>query len=175
MSAFAILSGLNGALGLYSGVKGLFDASDARKEQKRLQKRAEAIEDSWYRRNYFSDYLNSSSARAAVKRVENTLRRQNEQNRAYAAINGITPEYAIARNQQGLNSMANMMTSLAADGDARRRQIDAMHMQNKQNRINNRLSSLSLDERMAAQSATNGFNLLEDALLGVKWGREDDK
>lgn len=35
MSAFTILSGLNGALGLYSGVKGLFGAADARDKQRR--------------------------------------------------------------------------------------------------------------------------------------------
>lgn len=101
MSAFTILSGLNGALGLYSGVKGLFGAADARDKQKALLKRAAAVEDSWYRRNYFGDFLNNSSARAAIKRVEKTLSRQNKQNRAYAAINGTTPEYSIARTARG--------------------------------------------------------------------------
>ena len=174
MSAFTILSGLNGALGLYSGVKGLFGAADARDKQKRLFKRAEAIEDSWYRRNYFGDFLSNSSARAAIKRVEKTLRRQNEQNRAYAAINGATPEYAVARNQQGLNAMENMMTNLAAQDDARKRNVDAIHQNNKQALIGKQISNLSLDERMSAQSASNGFNLLADALMGVNWGREDD-
>lgn len=174
MSAFTILSGLNGALGLYSGVKGLFDSSKARDKQEELQKKAVALEDSWYRRNYFADYLNSSSARAAIKRVENTLRRQNEQNRAYSAINGATPEYAIAHNQQGLNAMENTLSNIASTGDAQKRSVDAAHVQNKQALINNRLSGLSLDERMAAQSASNAFSLFEDALMGVKWGREDD-
>lgn len=175
MSAFSILSGLNGALGLYSGVKGLFGAADARDKQNRLLKRSAAIEDSWYRRNYFGDFLNNSSARAAIKRVEKTLRRQNEQNRAYAAINGATPEYAVARNQQGLNTMENVMTSLAAQDDARKRSVDAAHHNNMQLQIDRRLSNLSLDERMSAESASSGFNLLEDALMGVNWGKEDDK
>ena len=175
MSAFTILSGLNGASGLYSGVKGLFDSSKAHNKQNELLKRAAAVEDSWYRRNYFADYLNNSSARAAIKRVEKTLRRQNEQNRAYAAINGATPEYALARNQQGMDTMENLMTNIAAQGDARKQSVDAAHLQNKQALTNKQLSSLSLDEQMSAQSASNGFNLLEDALMGVNWGREDDK
>lgn len=174
MSAFAILSGLNGALGLYSGVKGLFGASDARKKQDRLLRRAAAIEDSWYRRNYFGDYLNNSSARAAIKRVEQTLRRQNEQNRAYAAINGATPEYMIARNNQGLKTLDNVMTNIAGQGDAYKRSVDSTHLQNQHTLINRQLNNLSLDERMSAQSASNGFNLLEDALMGINWGREDD-
>lgn len=174
MSAFTILSGLNGALGLYSGVKGLFGSSDARKKQKKLLERASAIEDSWYRRNYFSDYLNNSSARAAIKRVEQTLRRQNQQNRAYAAINGATPEHAIARNKQGMNVMENMMTNIAAQGDAHKRNVDAAHLRNRQSMISGQISDLSLDERMSAESASNAFNLLEDALMGINWGREDD-
>lgn len=175
MSAFTILSGLNGALGLYSGVKGLFGAADARDKQKALLKRAAAVEDSWYRRNYFGDFLNNSSARAAIKRVEKTLSRQNKQNRAYAAINGATPEYSIASNQQGLHTMENLMTNLAAQDDARKQNIDAVHRNNKQALMNSELSNLSMDERMAAQSASNVFNLLEDALMGINWGREDDK
>ena len=175
MSAFTILSGLNGALGLYSGVKGLFGAADARDKQKALLKRAAAVEDSWSRRNYFGDFLNTSSARAAIKRVEKTLSRQNKQNRAYAAINGTTPEYSIARNRQGLNTMENLMTNLAAQDDARKQKIDAVHQNNTQALMNSELSNLSMDERMSAQAASNGFNLLEDALMGINWGREDDK
>ena len=41
--------------------------------------------------------------------------------------------------------------------------------------MNSELSNLSMDERMSAQAASNGFNLLEDALMGINWGREDDK
>lgn len=175
MSAFTILSGLNGALGLYSGIKGLFDSSKARDKQNDLLKRASALEDSWYRRNYFADYLNGSSARAAIKRVEKTLRRQNEQNRAYAAINGATPEYALARNQQGMNMLENVMSNVAAQSDARKQNVDAAHLQNEQALINRQLSNLSLDEQMSAQSASNAFNLLEDALMGINWGKEDDK
>lgn len=107
--------------------------------------------------------------------MEKTLSRQNKQNRAYAAINGTTPEYSIARNRQGLNTMENLMTNLAAQDDARKQKIDALHQNNTQALMNSELSNLSMDERMSAQAASNGFNLLEDALMGINWGREDDK
>lgn len=173
MSAFTILSGLNGALGLFSGIKGMFDSGKARRKQESLMRRAAAMEDSWYKRNYFEDYLNNSSARAAIKRVENTLRRQNEQNRAYAAVNGATPELVIARNQQGLNALENVMSNIAEQGDNRKRSVDAAHLQNSQSLNSQQLSKLSLDEKMAAQSATNGLNLFRDALMGLNWGNEE--
>lgn len=174
MSVFAVLSGLNGALGLYSGIKGMFDSSKARRKQERLMREASSLENAWYRRNYYGDFLNDSASRAAIKRVENTLRRQNEQNRAFAAINGATPELAVARNKQGLNALENVMTNVASQADARKRSADSAHLQNKNALINNSLQNLSLDERMAAQSASNGINLFKDALMGLNWGNEED-
>ncbi len=174
MDVFSILSGVNGALGLYSGVKGMFDSSKARHKQEKLLRDAARLEDSWYRRNYFSDYLNSTSSRAAIKRVENTLRKQNEQNRAYAAINGATPELTIARNQQGMNMLDSMMSNIASQSDAIKREVDATHLKNQQGLAAQQISNLSLDEKMAAQSASNGFDLFKDALMGLNWGNETD-
>ena len=173
MSVFAVLSGLNGALGLYSGIKGMFDSSSAKRKQERLMRKASVLEDSWYRRNYFGDYLNSVASRAAIKRVEDTLRRQNEQNRAFAAINGATPEYAVARNKQGLNVLENVATNIASQAEAHKRNVDSTHLQNRQALINGQIQNLSLDEKMAAQSATNSLNLFKDALMGLNWGNEN--
>lgn len=174
MDVFSILSGVNGALGLYSGVKGMLDSGKAKKQQQKLISDAIRLEDAWYRRNYFADYLNSASSRAAIKRVEQTLRRQNEQNRAYAAINGATPELSIARNKQGMNMLENVMTNMASQSDAIKRNVDATHLKNKQTLAAQQISNLSLDEKMAAQSAVNGLNLFKDALMGLNWGNETD-
>lgn len=172
MDTFSLFSGMNGALGLYSGIKGLFDSSKARRKQEDIIRKSSALEDSWYRRNYFGDYLNGSAARAAIKRVENTLRRQNEQNRARAAISGATPEYSIARNEQNLNMLDSVMSNIASQEDARKRSVDAAHLQNKMALADKQIANLSLDEKMAAQSATNGINLFKDALMGLNWGNE---
>ena len=62
MSLSMVLTGLNGALGLYSGVKGMLDASKASKSAKDLRNKAKAEEDAWYRRNYYENYLDSTAA-----------------------------------------------------------------------------------------------------------------
>ena len=167
-----VLTGLNGALGLYSGVKGMLDASKASKSAKDLRNRAKAEEEGWYRRNYYENYLDSSSAKAAMKRVENTLRKQNAQNRAHSVISGATPEYSLARNEQGLRTMENMATNLASTDSNRKSQVDAMHRQNKNAFLNSELNELAMDERLAVSTAGNGLNLLQNALLGVEWGKE---
>lgn len=170
-----LMTGLNGALGLYSSVKGLFDSADAASRQKKLHKLAKAEEDGWYRRNYYGSYLDNTASRAAIKRVENTLRRQNQQNRAYSAISGATPELSLARNEQGLRSMENVFTNLAANEDNRRMQVDAIHRQNRQAFLEGDMNMAADKEKVAANLAGNGLNLLQNAILGVEWGREKRK
>lgn len=167
-----LLNGLTGALGLYSGVKGLFDSSSAARKQKRLLADAKAEESAWFRRNYYNNYLESTMARAALKRVENTLHRQNAQNRAYARVNGTTPEWSHARNEQGLRSVENLMGNMAAQGDARRENVYERHMQNKNAFRNKELAMLQDDEQRAGSSMLSGAQLVKNALLGMNWGKQ---
>ena len=172
MSLSMVLTGLNGALGLYSGLKGVLDKNAASKKARELRNNAKAEEAGWYKRNYYESFIDNTAAKAAMKRVENTLRQNNRQNRAHAIIMGATPEYSVAANEQGLRSMENMMTNMAAQESERKSQVDAIHRQNKNAFLANELNELANDERMAMAAATNGYNLLQNALLGSKWGKE---
>ena len=175
MSLSMFLSGMNGALGLYYGVKGALDAKKASEDAKQLRKKAQAEESSWYKRNYYGNFLDSTAASAAMKRVENTLRRQNSQNRARTAITGATPEYSLALGEQGLRSMENVVTKLAAMDSDRKNQIDAAHRQNRAALLGNELNTLAMDERMAKSAFSNGLNLFQNAMLGAEWGKERKK
>lgn len=172
MSLSMFLSGMNGALGLYYGVKGALDARRASDEAKQLRKNAQAEESSWYRRNYYGNFLDNTAASAAMKRVENTLRRHNAQSRARMAITGATPEYSLALGEQGLRSMENVVTNLASMDSDRKIQIDAAHRQNRAAMLGNELNTLAMDERMAESAVGSGLNLFQNAMLGVEWGRE---
>ena len=167
-----ILTGLNGALGLYSGLKGVLDKNAASKKARELRDNAKAEEAGWYRRNYYESFIDNTAAKAAMKRVENSLRQNNRQNRARSVIMGATPEYSVAANEQGLRSMENMMTNMAAQESDRKSQVEAVHRQNKNVFLTNDLNELANDERMARTAATNGYNLFQNALLGTLWGKE---
>lgn len=167
-----IFSGVNGALGLYSGLKGVLDKNAASKKARQLRDNAKAEEAGWYRRNYYESFMDNTAAKAAMKRVENSLRQNNRQNRAHSVIMGATPEYSVAANEQGLRSMENMMTNMAAQESDRKSQVEAVHRQNKNAFLNNELSKLANDERMATAAASNGYNIFQNALLGALWGKE---
>ncbi len=167
-----LLSGTNGALGLYLGVKGILDKNESSKRAKELRDKAKAEEAGWYKRNYYENFIDSTAARAAMKRVENSLRRNNEQSRAHSVVMGATPEYSIARNEQGLRSMENVATNMASQEDSRKRQVDALHRQNKNTFLANDLNELAMSEKMATSAAYNGYNIFQNALLGMNWGKE---
>lgn len=174
MSLSGVLNGLTGAMGLYSGVKGLFDSADAEREQKRILADAKAEEAGWFRRNYYGNYLDNVMARAAIKRVEQTLHDRNRQNRAYAAVNGATPEYALAQNAQGLRSMENVMSGLAAQEDARRMNVENAHRQNMSAFRNYDYQRAAEREQMAGNDLLGGMQLLKSALEGADWGKEEN-
>lgn len=167
-----ILSGINGALGLYSTVKGIVDSSKSKKQQSNLRRTMQNEEDAWYRRNYYGNFMDDKASKAAIKRVENTLRRNNEQERARGIITGSTPEISIARNEQGLRTMENVINNLAVADSNQDQNLDMMHRQNNLALKNAEMQQLSLDERMAKSAASNGYNLMQNALLGVNWGKE---
>lgn len=168
-----LLTGLNGALGLYSSVKGIFDSAKESSRQKKMQRLAKAEEEGWYKRNYYGNYLDNSASRAAIKRVENSLRRQSQQNRAFNAIHGTTPENALARNEQGLRSMENFYTNLASRADDHKMRVDAIHRQNRQALLANDMSASRDKEKLAGSLASGGLNLLQNALFAVEWGKEE--
>ena len=167
-----IMTGINGALGLYSTVKGFIDSAESEKKQSKLRRAAQNEENAWYRRNYYGNFMDNSAAKAAIKRVENTLRRNNAQERARNIITGATPEMAIARNEQGLRTMESVMNNLAANDSNTKMSVDMAHKQNNIALNNAEQQRLALDERMAKSAAANGYNLIQNALLGAKWGKE---
>ena len=172
MSLPMILTGVNGALGLYSTVKGAIDRHKASKEKKKQLNRARSEEDAWYRKNYFGSFLDDSATKAAIKRVENTMRRNNEGERARSLITGATPEYSLARNEQGLRSMENVMTNIASMDSANKRYLDAQHRNNLANLDAMEYQDLAMDEQMARSATSSGYNLFQNALLGATWGKE---
>ena len=72
--------------GLASGIAGGIKSANAAKEQQRLIDEQESKNNAWYNRNYYQNYMYSAEAQAAMKRVENTLKKQNQEARATAVV-----------------------------------------------------------------------------------------
>lgn len=129
----SILGGLGALGGLASSIIGGRKAAKAAEAQQKALDEQKENEQAWYARNYYQNFLDSTEAKAAMRRVNDTLARQNEQARAAAAINGATPEAVQAVQEAGNETMADTMAGIAAQGTSRRQAVDAQHVQNQAN------------------------------------------
>ncbi len=163
----AILAGASLAAGLASSVFGASKSAAAARQQRKLIDNQEAKNNAWYERNYYQNYIDSSEGKAALKRVENTLRRRNQQTDAQAAITGATPESVQAHEQGNAEILDNTVSNLAARSDARKDSIDAINQQNQSNITQQRMGQQQLDESAGAQLVSNGIGLVGSGLSSL--------
>lgn len=149
--------------GLASGVFGGIKSAKAAREQQRLINEQESKSNAWYNRNYYQNYMESAEAQAAMKRVENTLKKQNQEARATAAVMGSTPEAAVAQQQANNEILDNAATGLAAQATQRKTQVDAANQQNQNAILNARLGQSRMNEQGGAQLMSNGLGLIGSA------------
>lgn len=158
--------------GLASGIAGGIKSAKAAKEQQRLINEQESKNNAWYNRNYYQNYMDSTEAQAVMKRVENTLKKQNQEARATAVVTGATPEAAIAQQQANNEILDETATGLAAQATARKAQVEAIDQQNQNNIFQARLGQSSANEQGGAQLMSNGLGLIGSALSMQEWGKK---
>lgn len=149
--------------GLASGIFGGIKSAKAAREQQRLINEQESKNNAWYNRNYYQNYMESAEAQAAMKRVENTLKKQNQEARATAAVMGSTPEASVAQQQANNEMLDNTATGLAAQATQRKMQVDAANQQNQNAILNARLGQSQMNEQGGAQLMSNGLGLIGSA------------
>lgn len=157
--------GLIGAgIGLASGIFGGIKSAKEAKKQQALINEQEKKNNEWYNRNYYQNYMDTTEAQAAMKRVENTLRRQNEQARATQTVMGGTPELAVAQQQANNEVLADTATGLAAQSTARKANVDAINMQNQNNITQQRIGQSQATEAGNANLMSSGLGIIGSAL-----------
>ena len=158
--------------GLASGIAGGIKSAKAAKEQQKLIDEQERKNDAWYNRNYYQNYLDSAEAQAAMKRVEITLKKQNQEARATAVVTGATPESVVAQQQANNEILDDVTTSLASQATARKANIDAVNMENQNNIMNMRISQNQANEKVSSQLMENGLGIIGSALSMTDWGKK---
>lgn len=157
--------GLIGAgIGLAGGIAGGIKSANAARKQQQLISEQEAKNEAWYNRNYYQNYLDSSEARAAIKRVEDTMKKRNQEAQATAAVTGATPESVMAQQENDQKLMSDTIGNLAARSDAKKERIDSINQQNQQNIANARMGQLQANEAGGSQLMGNGLGLIGSAL-----------
>ena len=125
----SIIAGISLGMGAAGALAGALGARKQAREREREIAKQEARNEAWYNRNDYGDYLNTVEAMNAVRRVNDTLRERSLAARARQVVAGGTPEIAVAQEAENARGVADLMGSLAAQGDAYRRDVDARKQQ----------------------------------------------
>ena len=158
LEALGAVAGL--ASGLFGGIK---SAKEARRQQKLINEQ-EAKNNAWFNRNYYQNYMDTAEAQAAMKRVEDTLKRQNEEARATATVMGGTPEAELARTKDNNKILGDVATNLASQSTARKAKVDAINQQNQTAITQARIGQSAATEAGNATLMGNGLGLIGSAL-----------
>ena len=145
---------------LIGGVMGASKAAKAANAQQQMLNQQRNKNEAWYNRNYYQNYLDSKEAQAAIKRVEDTLRRRNQEAQATAAVTGGTPEAVLAQQENDQKMMGEVVGNLATRGDA----INAQNQANENALMQQQMAQLQANEAGGTQLLGNSGSLISSAL-----------
>ena len=114
----------------------------------------------------------SSIAKAAMKRVRDTMRKSNQTAAASAAVTGATPEAVVAQKQANNEIIADAASGIQANADAYKNNVKSLYL-NQQNALDQaRLGQSAMSERgyagMAGGALQTAGSLLGNSKLAGK-------
>ena len=164
MSFLAVAAGVGlGLSGLIGGL-GMAQSAKARREQQALINKQAASNEAWYQRNYYQNYLESSEARSAMKRVEETLRRRNQQAEGQAAVTGATREAVLDQRKKATPRLPHTAERLAGRDDGVPRPVEAQNQQNKAGITGMQMQQAQAAEAGGQQLLSNGISLMGNSI-----------
>lgn len=162
-----ILGAIGAVAGLASTVFGAVQQKKAAENQEKLLKEQQAKQEAWYNRNYYQDYLNSVEGQNAIKQYKDLWAERTREARARQVISGGTPAQAAAVAEAGAEGLGNMMGNLAAQGAARKQQIDAQMLGMDANMTNQRGAIEEARQQAGANLVSNGIGTMTSSLQGM--------
>lgn len=114
-----------------SAVGGIVGGISARKSMKKVEKsineRKRKNED-WYNRRYNEDPTQRASAQRMITQVNESIKKRNQQVAGTQAVMGGTDESVAAAREANSLAMADTMSQIAVQGDARKDAIEQQYM-----------------------------------------------
>lgn len=110
------------------GISAAQNKSAASARERYLNRRRQE-EDDWYNRNYNADPTQRADAQRAITMISEELKNRNRATAGRAAMGGATEEAVAQEKALGNQALADVVSSIAAEGSRRKDAIDAQHHQ----------------------------------------------
>lgn len=162
-----MIAAIGAIAGLAATAIGAAQQKKAAENQEKLLKEQQAKQEAWYNRNYYQDYLNTVEGQNAIKQYKDLWAERTREARARQVISGGTPEQAAAVAEAGAEGLGNMMGNLAAQGAARKQQIDAQMLGMEADMTNQRGAIEEARQQAGANLMSNGIGTMTSSLQGM--------
>lgn len=156
-----IIGSLIGGIGsVASGIMGGISASKAMKNAKSNLEEQQRKNDAWYNRRYNEDATQRADAQRLLTMTEESIKNRNKAAAGSAAVMGGTDESVAAAKAANNRALADVTSSIAANSEARKDNIEATHLQND-NALNGQLRQMEANKANAVAQAT------QNAIKGI--------
>lgn len=143
------ISALSSLVG--QGISSAQNKEAANAREKYMARRRQE-EQNWYDRNYYADPTQRADAQRAITMISEEMKNRNRATAGRAAMGGATEEAVAQEKALGNQAVADVVSSIAAEGSRRKDAIDAQHQQNLQNIED---AQFNMEQAEAARKAQN--------------------
>lgn len=148
---------ISGAIGVGSMITNAIAGSRAAKRAEARIAQEKQDNENWYNRRYNEDATQRADAQRIITQTNDAIKRRNQASQGTQAVMGGTDASTAATQQANAEGMANAVSSIAAQGEARKDNIENQYLANKRNITN---QQNALDE----SKANNIANIAQTAL-----------
>lgn len=169
-----IASLIGGVLGAGASIYGGLQSAKALKEARARVVDQQQRNEDWYNRRYNEDATQRADAQRLLTRTEDAIRARNRAAAGTAAVMGGTDESVAATQARNAESLANATAQIAAQGDARKDEIEQQYLKRDQD-LESQLGQYDVQRAntiataaSAAGGALSGIGSSVDGFLGKK-------
>lgn len=154
---------IGSAIGAAGAIFGGVSASNAMKKVKKNVEAQRQKNQNWYDRRMNEDATQRADAQRILTQTEESIKRRNRQAAGSTAVTGGTDESVAATKAANNQALADAASKIAAQGDARKDNIEATYMQND-NVFAGQLNQIEQGKAQAISGAVQGLTGLASSL-----------
>lgn len=154
---------IGSAIGAAGAIFGGVSASNAMKKVKKNVEAQRQKNQNWYDRRMNEDATQRADAQRILTQTEESIKRRNRQAAGSTAVTGGTDESVAATKAANNQALADAASKIAAQGDARKDNIEATYMQND-NVFAGQLNQIQQGKAQAISGAVQGLTGLASSL-----------
>lgn len=154
---------IGSAIGAAGSIFGGISASRAMKKMKRNVEAQRQKNQNWYDRRYNEDATQRADAQRILTQTEDSIKQRNRASAGSSAVMGGTDESVAAAKQANNQALADATSSIAANADARKDNIESTYMQND-NAFQEQLNQIQQGKAQAITGAVQGLTNMASQL-----------